>query len=782
MEFISAGVAVAVAAVAFKLPFLRFPMDEDFSFYTYVSHFRGRGIRLKKDFMALLPAWRVHLISLVYGDTPAGGIFRVRLALAAAHAATSVIVFWAAYGLTHGIGAALIAGMLYAFFATVPSLSVHTINMEQIYTALVISGLVFLMDGNHVEAGLLFGLAVIPKITSGLYVPPLALAVWYGHGFAAGLLFCAVAALPPAVSYAADFLGGYNDAESRRQIATRFAVGVRLGKLKGMYGSVSADIRALVADTLPVWIIGVPALFFIPFHEQRLYLALFLAVTVAMIYFQMAFSRYHYLPLVGILCIASGAGLGAAGGLKTGAIAAMAVTAAFTARRLWPYYRRPAHHQSLAKYEKFDQYIYIPRLGKALGRLMRMKKETGRIFVWGNYTQLYQYANAPAADAFVHYAIGPWDDEPMAGYFDSVIGGLMAHRPRYVIKTFRDFDMAMLERITGLKYGLVKVAYCRFAVYRLVSANPPPVDPLTLDWRKKLELCAELTRGEHSPGIDPADLETGNRRRAMKECKKLVRLNPLDAEGLFFLDRLCEQAGTDGGLEPLFDGLLREMPELNTVRLAMAKRRMRENNLAEAESLIAREERRFGVSPASRFMSGLLLRAKGDAKNAASLFEKLFAENPENGEYAYYLAECLRESGQTQKAKGMYDTAWRKSGGKGREWIRTKIAVRTAEMNAAMVPEHETLEKFIGMDTENESLAYARASALERAGMRDAAYGAFQTVATRGDDDAMRGAALFRLARLAPNGGKGTFLRQCLKLVPDHRGAKNLLDAEKKIG
>jgi predicted Zn-dependent protease len=268
----------------------------------------------------------------------------------------------------------------------------------------------------------------------------------------------------------------------------------------------------------------------------------------------------------------------------------------------------------------------------------------------------------------------------------------------------------------------------------------------------------------------------------MKECKKLIRLNPLDAEGLFFLDRLCEQAGTDGGLEPLFAGLLREMPERNTVRLAMAKRRMRENNLTEAESLIAREERRFGVSPASRFMNSLLLRAKGDAKNAASLFEKLFAENPENGEYAYHVAECLRESGQTQKAKGMYDTAWRKSDGKGREWIRTKIAVRTAEMNGASSPEHETLEKFIGMDTENGSLAYARASALERAGMRDAAHGAFQAVAMRGGNDAIRGAALFRLARLTPNGGRDVFLRQCLKLLPDHRGAKNLLGAETKNG
>ena len=286
--FTLAAIIVALAAIAFKYPFLRFPMDEDFSFYTYLAHFQGIGLQMKKDFMVLSPVWRARFISLVYGKSSANGVFRIRLFLMLAHVATSLTVFWAAYVLTQDIWAAFTAGILYAILATVPSLSVHTINMEQIYLGLVISGLVLLLQGRYVEAGFLFGLAVVPKIASGIYVPPLALVVWHIHGFTAGLLFCAIAALPSALSYAFDFLCGYADAESMRQFSVRWAVGVRLGKLKGMYGSVAADIKAVATETMPAWAIGTPALFLIPFHAQWLLLTLFVAMSLAMVYFQMA--------------------------------------------------------------------------------------------------------------------------------------------------------------------------------------------------------------------------------------------------------------------------------------------------------------------------------------------------------------------------------------------------------------------------------------------------------------------------------------------------------------
>ena len=73
---------------------------------------------------------------------------------------------------------------------------------------------------------------------------------------------------------------------------------------------------------------------------------------------------------------------------------------AWNIKSLLFYYLKPTHRETLVRYEKYDQYLYIPRLGKILKRLMRMRGESDeRIFVWGTFSQLYHLTDRPAADS-----------------------------------------------------------------------------------------------------------------------------------------------------------------------------------------------------------------------------------------------------------------------------------------------------------------------------------------------------------------------------------------------
>ncbi|MBI5178596.1 MAG: hypothetical protein HZA04_04995 [Nitrospinae bacterium] len=762
----------AIAAFLCKLPFLRFPMDEDFAFYTYVPHFRKDGIRVKKDYLALLPAWRTNLLSLVYGNGGwEKGVFRIRLALALAHAATALVVLWAGFALTHSVWAAAAAGLLYALFGTAPALSCHTVNMEQVYLPFALGGMVMFLDGSYEVSALMFGVAAIPKIASGIYVPPLTLLLWHRADLPTALAFALISAIPSAISLAADLLAGYGDAESRNQIRTRLAVAVRLPKLKTIYGSIRDDIRAIVHETLPVWVIGAPALAFVPFTAEGMALSLFILITLSMIWFQGGYSRYHYLPVVALLCVATAAGLSHAGQFAAGIMAAFAAASLLTAFRLFPFYARPLHPRTLARYDKFDQYLYLPRLGKALGRLMKMRKENGRIFVWGNFTQLYQYAGRPASDEFIHYAVGPWNDERLAGYFDTIIGGIMRHRPLYIIKSFPDFDMELVGKTTGLRYRLLKIWLGRFPVYRMVSVTTPAQDPLTLDWRKKMDLMEQLTKGKHTPCM----VENGQPpRTAIKECRRLIRLNYSDTEGLFHLARLYEEAGIeDSELATLFKRLIDERPGQKMARLALAKLCIKGKDTATAALYIADEERLFGVSASTLFYRGHLLKGAGEPQKAAETFAELCRREPLNGEYALYRAECLHTAGEYAEARRSFLRAW--DMGEQQEWIRTRAALGIAALDAPEKREHETIGEFMAKDAKNLPLAYARASALERDGRAEAARKEFSDIAASDAAPDIKGAALFRLARLSANGARAGLARQCLKILPHHGGARELL-------
>ena len=475
---------VALIGLLARRPFKNFPLDDDFAIYTYRARFAHKGFRWKKDLQVIgIPIWRMLLTDKIYGD-PEGGPQRIRNLQTAFHVATSLLVYFAVTTLTHNPWAALAAGSLHAFYGTSPDLTAGSFNHEQFYIPGVLLGFTLLVMGPDFVflAGLCFGLATIPKFTTGLYAAVLTPIVGLEHGASAMLPFALGAAVPFMLSNGVDALLGFWDAASRRQMHTRMATTLRLTRTKAMHFSVLKELKRIVKQTLPVWTIGILGLALSVVGEHAIWISVFTGVTLAMIVCQRGFSRYHYLPLIGWLALLSGIGLDWI--LKTDSTMAMALLFVFAANLVWNlshihfFYRHPLKAETLAQYEKFDQYLYLPRVGKILRRWIRMQGESEeRIFVWGTFSQLYHETGCPASDNFLHHCIRPWNDRDLEGYFDSVIGGLIRHQPRILIKTFSDLDVPALEAMTGLKYEPVKVMLARYSVYRLTAMTSVPQNP-----------------------------------------------------------------------------------------------------------------------------------------------------------------------------------------------------------------------------------------------------------------------------------------------------------------
>lgn len=779
---------IASVVVLSRWPFLRFPMDEDLSFYTYRARFADSGLKWKKDMFVMYPVCRMLLIDKLYGNAESG-VLRIRLFLMAMNVCTAWAIYFAVLTLTHNPWAGMTAGVLYGFFATAPAFSAESFNFEQVYLPLLFTGLQMLWLGPDgvLPAGLCFGLAVVPKASVGIFVPAMMVPIGYQYGVTATIEFAVVSAAPLLFAHWLDWKMGYLDEEYKRQFRMRLAGTLRCSRLKQMYGSITRDIRQVIEQTLPLWVLGWPALAIVVTGTKGIWIAPFAATVVIMILCQRGFSRYHYVPLIAVLAFSCGMGVdrlmrweGIAG---YAFLAGWACLTLWTVKRLLPFYLRPLEVQSMAKYEKYDQFIYLPHLGRMLNRLIRLRGESSnRIFVWGNYTQLYHATGLPASDGYIHNCIGPWNDRVLEVYFDTVIGGLMRHHPMYLIKTLPDLDMDLLETITGLKYRLVKVVLARFPVYRLAGSKPQAQDPLRLPWQKKLRLLERLTLGEHAPGIDRTDIESGHLFRALRECRKLCRMNPYDVQGLFCLAELYERLGFMEQVESPLRQFLHLEPFHSPARFMLARLLMNQDAFQDAEEIIQEEIQRHGKTGESQYHLGLLFRSMGRLEKAVESFEQAFAAAPDHVACLLRQGECLVETGEKENARKLFNRVWERAAPPDRDWIRTRAATEMAKLDMPTVSEIETLENFYRRDPQNAELSYALASALERAGEIESARARFQGIAASSNNEHLRASAWFRLARLTPPEEREHLLEECLRLEPFHEGARKLARQQEACG
>jgi GT2 family glycosyltransferase len=776
-------VIISLSAILFRRPFQNFPLDDDFAIYTYRARFASQGFQWKKDLQIIgIPMWKMLLMDKLYGSKE-GGVQRIRHLQTAFHLAGSLAIYGALWNFTSNPWASFTGSLLYSFYGTSPDLTAGSFNFEQFYIPFVFTGLALLQAGPEwvVLSGLCFGLATIPKYTTALFTGILAPGVWFEFGGLASVQFVLASAGVMAVANLIEWKMSYWDAESRQQMKTRMATTLRLTQTKSMHFSVLFEIGQLLKQALPIWLGLIPLGYYL-IKNQNIWLATFSLVLFGMIIFQRAFSRYHYLPLFGLLSLACGLGMDTVLNLEptTAAIILISFGAllAWNLKSMAFYYLRPTEPETLAQYEKFDQYLYLPRLGKILKRLMRMRGERGeRIFVWGTFSQLYHLTDSPASDNFLHHTIGPWDTPDLEGFYDSFIGGLLRYKPKYLIKSYTDLDIQRLEEITGLKYKLLKVVLTRFPVYRLESVNTLQEDLLTQPLKKKMDHMESLTKGEwHAPGFDRSDAEQGKLNIALRESKKLVKLNKLDAEGYDYMGEIYTSMGLTEQAEKAFENVLQFAPGWSNTRIKLCNQKLKLKKFEEALTLLDEETERFGYHLKDTFLRGLLHKRDKNYADAIKDFDTIRRQEPDRHDCWELSIECMQSLKDREGLKNLYTEAWDVTDRKGREWLQTLIVKNIAQLGSNSRPEHKTLEHYLQKDSENGILRYALASAQEAVGDRPEAYNLFQEVALSNRNYShIQANAWFRMAKIAPPEQQPELLQQCLKHQPSHQGARDLL-------
>jgi tetratricopeptide (TPR) repeat protein len=351
----------------------------------------------------------------------------------------------------------------------------------------------------------------------------------------------------------------------------------------------------------------------------------------------------------------------------------------------------------------------------------------GRIFVWGTFSQLYHLTDLPAADNYLHHSIGPWDTEALEGFHDGVIGGLIRHKPIYLIKTFADLDVDYLEQMTGLRYTLIKVVLARFPVYRLTGFSSVANDPLALTWQEKMCRMQALTQSDwHAPAINRTDFERGRPLTALRECLKLIRLNPSDSHGLIYLGEIYSHLGQLENSVLAFQKGLHAEPQHSAVRLLLARQKIKLGLLNEAEDLIFAEIVRFGTNDETLLLHALIHQKQNRHQQAVIEFERFRTQYPERHDCWQALMESLKILSDREQLQRLYAEAETIASRPDREWIKTSVASAIAKIDKILRPESETISYYLKRDPENSLLIYARASALEQEGEMEKAFSLFK--------------------------------------------------------
>ena len=773
---------VIISAFLCRLPFLKFPLDDDFAIYTYRAQFIKKGFKWKEDLQIIgIPVWKMILFDKLFSSSEKGH-FRIRNLQTFFHAAACISIYWVVLIVTKNPWAAFVGGVLYSFYGTSPDLTAGSFNFEQFYIPFIFSGLAFLLNESVFYAGLCFGFAAIAKCTMIIYPLAMTPLVWMYYGESPALIFAIVTTGVIVISNLIDWKLGFWDAQSLKQIKTRMATTLRITKTKFLHFSIWFEIVLLIKQALPIWIGGITALVFFLAKEEIFWLSAFTLITLSTIVLQRAFSRYHYLPWFALL--STGCGFGMHWVMQQKSSLSIIVSVIFLTlliyniRSLLFYYLKPTNHKTLAQYEKYDQYLYIPRLGKILKRLMRIRGESNeRIFVWGTFSQLYHLTDCPAADNFLHYTIGPWDTKDLEGFYDSIVGGLIKHRPKYIIKTFPDLDMEKLEEITGLKYELLKVVLARFPVYRLKSSTPIALNPISLTWQKKMRQMEDLTQAEwHAPALNRKDLERGELKIAFKECRNLLRLNPNDKEGNVYLGEIYSALDLPHEAEKAFEKAIELAPKWPDLRFHLAAIKIELNKFDEAMRLYQEEIKCFGLNHKKSMVVGVQLKHEKKYQEAHENFDKIRKEHPNRYDAWELCIECLIAIKNREGLKILLDESQDIESRKDREWLYTMAVKAFAELDIEIRPKHETLSLYLEKNPDNGILKYANASALENAGSRSSAYALFKEITDSSEQFLhIQGNAFFRMARLAPLREKQELLKKCIKLNPAHQGAQFML-------
>jgi tetratricopeptide (TPR) repeat protein len=330
----------------------------------------------------------------------------------------------------------------------------------------------------------------------------------------------------------------------------------------------------------------------------------------------------------------------------------------------------------------------------------------------------------------------------------------------------------------------------RYPVYRLDSYQKPAVDPLTLPWQEKMRIMQTLTENpkaldpiylkktdcewKHVPGINKTDIKAGRLMTAMKECKRLCKLNPYDTQSLYLLGKLYDWADRPDLSSETFNQLLKLIPNHPHARLIMAKQKINQGELEEAERLIKDDVRLFGSREETDFYHGKVCQQRKQYANAATYFENITKTMPEWVDVQIQLGDCLIEMGQLEDAARICDQAFNSVDNNkiDRDWLRSQAASGAARALAPLCPASKTLERYLLRDPQNIIIAHRQAHFLLDEGKTDEAKPLFETFSDRFKDypenntgKSLIESQLFHLGQIHRRAGQYTRAATCLERV-----------------
>ena len=475
-------VPILIMGYFLQRPYFRFPIDEDFGFYTYLPYFYKRGVRIIRDYWIFFPFTIVSFYSFIYrcfGNNPEN----LRRVLFVYNIFNTIAIFFASKYLFN-TETALLAALIYIFYSSSPRIGTYSGNTETLYILPVTLAIYMFSFGIMEEkpiyfilSGCFFSTAFLLKIVN--IVPFLIftfflvfLGQWESAFNITGNFIIVL------VLYAANITikhwGQNRLCWSQCCARIKTALGYIEKDLKRLMQRILIDLKPIFRETSLVWFLSF--LFIISFFINEgtlseVIVLLWTVSTILVLFWQRAFWMFHYIPLVHIFSILSAAALFKfytivgfhfefISVLVTTVLSLLLLNNVYHRIKFLYLYRK---NKRLIDFPKGDQYFFIPVVANYI---KKNSSPEDFIYVWGSLIHLYILADRQSCEGFVYHYMRPYT-KYHGLLFDEIIGEIIFKKPKFIVMSRPDFDLKILKRITGLSYELQRVFFNRYRVYLL---------------------------------------------------------------------------------------------------------------------------------------------------------------------------------------------------------------------------------------------------------------------------------------------------------------------------
>ncbi len=655
-------ISILLIGFMMRLPYRNFPIDEDFGFYTYLAHFRKRGVRFVRDFFGWLTPVIIYFyicISKFFGED----IKYVRH-LSNFYNLLTVLATFMVTDYLFGTTPALVASLIYALFSASPYLGVYSCHAEGFYTLPVTLGVFSishgLLDGNSFSflyAGGFFAAAFLLKIVNIIYFASflLFLLVKYERVYSLYFFLSFIAiVLLHTLLLAWLYKGENRQLWFQHDVRWKTCLGYIDNSLRGMWKSFKVDFVPVWRETSSIIILSF-MYFFLRGQDIAInILLIWMASSIFILVSQMVFRMYHYIPIVHVASIMSALLINElikADGLYSSylLIPLIAVISFIFSlniyRKLYFLYLYMKDKRQLY-FQKADQFFYIPEIAKYI-----KEKTTPNeyIYVWGPFVQLYRLADRLSCERFLFHFVRPYT-RWHTYLFDEILTGIISKEPAYIVMIRPDFNTEVLRQITGLDYELERVFFNRYRIYRLRGKVSKPMILSDMKQEDKIKWLEYLTLGSMKYRIDDYYLKKGMHKEAGREFEEGLKLNPNDLLMKFGMANLMRNRRQYGDAFRLYKKIeeVNRKEEWLHLEKGVTYREMEdmENALREFE----KEEKLYPGKADIHHHRGITCRIQRKYNEALKEFNKALVINPMFEWVHHEMGITYREMGDMESA------------------------------------------------------------------------------------------------------------------------------------